>query len=443
MAQLRFGGLESQGSITLAVATTGSDAPNANRPARIVGGNYSAYPYATIQAAIDALPHDVRTGVSNTLRGAIINVGAGNFDGVMIEGMRAYSFLRIAGTRQTATPATGPSSGTATGGGTRTLTDSGATWTTDDLVGRFLNITSGPGAGQILLIAANDATNIYLADPCSPLPASGSVYTIQDLATVINVASPRVTATGVFSATGIYAFRNLGFIDLRDLKITAGTYGYAGQNNTLSGLRRVVCQGVGYGVLEQNTTKISFNQVGAITCSVSGITLANLADAINAHRGWLAKSCGVGIDIQHCIGSSLIGVYSRNSTSQGLQLTGIATGSRFSNTLIDTAAIGVQLRHATIDFDSTEVKNCSSTPFQLVDSRLRFETALVGSGNTGWGLNVKGSGNVVELVGMDPTISGASGEVTVDGTTDFTWAALDTVNDYAVGTVTGARINRQ
>jgi hypothetical protein len=84
-------------------------------------------------------------------------------------------------------------------------------------------------------------------------------------------------------------------------------------------------------------------------------------------------------------------------------------------------------------------------PFVLDKTTIRHDAGLIsGSGNAGWGLNLNGPGNIVHLISATaPTISGASGEVTVDGVTDVTWAALASPGDYALDAVTGARVYRQ
>ena len=72
----------------------------------------------------------------------------------------------------------------------------------------------------------------------------------------------------------------------------------------------------------------------------------------------------------------------------------------------------------------------------------QFESDLIGTGNAGWGLDLNGLGNAVRLNTATTTISGTSGEITVDGTTDETWASLASAGNFAVDTASGARIYR-
>jgi hypothetical protein len=436
------GTTESQGDITLAVSTTGSDTPSVNRPSRIVSGDYTAYPFLTIQAAIDALPAINRYS-SASVDGVYINVGAGNFAGFMVNGFNFANMLRITGTRQTSTPATGLSSGTATGGGTRLLTLTGAGWTADDLVGRYLNITSGTGAGQILLIAKNDADNIWLADPGSPSPAAGSVFTIEDLATNINTESARATACGFYDV-GIEFYQNYGWIEVRDVKITAATtFGYQGDSNQHASVRRVVVDGSYYGLYEQYTMSTYFTQIGALNAGYTGITLYDIMDAAPYTRGWLTKDCWYGVYFQLCGGPRHTGIYIRNCSGPGLNILQCPAGPKFYNTLIDVASTGISTQASLFGLSGTEINNCTVGCFYLFMVHMYVESSLIGTGNAGWGLYAVGTGNTVQITGFNPTISGSSGEVTVNGTTDVTWISLVSAGDYALDMATGARVNRQ
>jgi hypothetical protein len=438
------GTTESQGDITLAVSTTGSDTPSVDRPAHIVSGDYTAYPFLTIQAAIDALPAIDRYS-SASIDGVYINVGAGNFAGFMVNGFNFANMLRITGTRQTSTPATGPSSGTATGGGTRLLTLTGAGWTVDDLVGRYLNITSGTGAGQILLIAENDADNIWLADPGSPSPAAGSVFTIEDLATNIDTESARATACGFYDV-GIEFYQNYGWVEVRDVKITAATtFGYQGDSNQHASVRRVVVDGSYYGFYEQYTISTYFTQIGALNAGYSGINVYDVYDAFPYSRGWLAKGCAYyGVYIQLSGGPRHTGIYVRNAAgSWGVTLLQCPAGPKLYNVLVDGASTGISSQASLFGLRITEIKNSTVGCFYLFMTQLYIESSLVGTGNAGWGLYAVGTGNTVQITGFNPTISGSSGQVTVDGTTDVTWASLASVGSYALDMATGARVNRQ
>jgi hypothetical protein len=68
-------------------------------------------------------------------------------------------------------------SGTATAGGSTSLTDTGKTWTVNDYVGDFLAITGGTGSGQVRRITSNTATSLTVATWTSN-PSTDSTYKI-------------------------------------------------------------------------------------------------------------------------------------------------------------------------------------------------------------------------------------------------------------------------
>jgi hypothetical protein len=69
-------------------------------------------------------------------------------------------------------------SGTVTSGGATSLSDTGATWTIDALIGKWVKIISGAGAGQVRKITDNTATSLTIAAWSTPLPNSTSLYEI-------------------------------------------------------------------------------------------------------------------------------------------------------------------------------------------------------------------------------------------------------------------------
>ena len=186
----------------------------------------------TIQAALNIVPKHIRNPVT-------INVAAGTYSaGAYVSG---FSFdvgdqpvnttngpyLRIVGTPSLATLTTGPNTGTFTSGtlggkgygvsnpsfanwGTATLTAAG--WTSNNLAGLLVKITSGTGAGQVVRIQGNTSTVITIDGvwPSGIAPDSTSVFQILTSTggTIINGVLPRPPgATGyAYSAASGAAF---------------------------------------------------------------------------------------------------------------------------------------------------------------------------------------------------------------------------------------------
>ena len=434
-------GIEMQYNIVLAVSVTGLDDDPA-RPARIVRGDYSANPFRTVQGAIDALPFRLCYGKASTAQ-ALINIGPGSFQGFYVEGLSASLGLRIVGTRQASVPATGTDSGTATSGATRTLVDTTQTWTPDDLASRYLTITSGPGAGQTLVIATNTADTIRFADPCTPLPAAGSVYQIEDLATVINGPPYRMSAElGAYAA--VFFLRNAGLVEIDDLSLWSGvTFGYLGTGNAKVAIRRCRSLYSSYGFVEQDSQAVSWRQLDVLGHGI-GIGLYNVANIFNSDRGWSMRNCTFGADVQGCGGNAFYGVYAQNCTYRGLRVLACNLGGlTFFNFRAEACGTAFEAQTSTVGLKSAIINNSTVGCFNLFMANLYIEQLLSGTGNAGWGLYAKGSGNLVQITGFVPTITGASGQVTVDGVTDHGWIGLTTVGSYALDNATGARVNRQ
>lgn len=73
--------------------------------------------------------------------------------------------------------------GTATAAGAATLTDAAQTWTTDELVGKYVKITGGDGKGQVRVILSNTATVITVSQNWSSgdLPTVSSTFSVTDI----------------------------------------------------------------------------------------------------------------------------------------------------------------------------------------------------------------------------------------------------------------------
>lgn len=435
----RVGG-DTTSAVTLSVNTSsGSDTPSANRPAFITGGDYSSYPFATIQAALNSLPKRHKHAVT-------INIASGNYAGFSVQGFLAAIAgadfggvtLTINGGRSLSTLATGSNTGTITTGGSRTVTVTGAGWTANDLVGRYLYITSGTGSGQILVIAQNTSDTISLTAPASPAIGNGAGFNIEDPNVIVNSAQ----SNGV----GIYAEGNTAGFLINDVKVTSCTYQVAFINNPGSArLTRVVASGGTYGIFAQQCAYVAYNQCAALG-STYGFYLLHSINVSSGTRGWLASNCGsYGIVLINilCTGSSIVGIWIRGSSTYGLMVRNAVLIS-VSDLYIDSAATGLYSTYGSLELIAASINNCTVAPFELFHpSKLLLRTSLAGTGNTGWGLNASGVDNIVNLYDFTPTITGASGAVTVDGTNDVTWANLGSAGDYAFHVGTGCRISRR
>lgn len=112
--------------------------------------------------------------------------------------------------------------GTATGGGASTLTNSAKTWTSNQWSNAQVRILSGTGAGQIRTISSNTGDTLTVSAPWTTPPDASSVYVIEGnedfLYLTGNNATPfyrfsisgntwtTLTARGVLAAVGVCSF---------------------------------------------------------------------------------------------------------------------------------------------------------------------------------------------------------------------------------------------
>lgn len=75
----------------------------------------------------------------------------------------------------------GIDSGTATGGGASTMTDTAKNWEVNSLAGAVVKITAGTGIGQFRTIVSNTANQITVTAPWGVVPIAGSEYLIVSL----------------------------------------------------------------------------------------------------------------------------------------------------------------------------------------------------------------------------------------------------------------------
>jgi hypothetical protein len=415
----------------------------------LVKGNYSAYPFATIQAAVDSLPKKILN--TNAVR---INVGAGTFPGFAVEGFSCGARsavlglyngpFNIIGTRATATPATGPATGTANAPFANTsLTLTGAGWTTNDLVGRYLRVTAGTGAGSLVLIASNTADYMRFAGQASTTLDGTSQFVIEDLVTIINTVPAGRSA-------GITANNNTGdSVRFYDLKTTnTGSYGIRAANSSNITMYRCVSSG-------------ACNLSIAIV-SIPGTTVLQFCGAFNGiSNGFYIQSCNyvgsgggaitarntpIGLNLYDVVDYAIAaggGFYSCSTAAvQAVRATlNLGGGIRF-----DACAVGVWLDESSLTLlpGTIDFSNGGTFTKMLKNSKMWCfrDISNINGPNTGWGFDLSGSNNVVQLSFATPTIVGALGAITVDGYTDETWAVLANPGDYVIDQTTGSRIYR-
>ena len=174
------------------------------------------------------IPRHIRNSI-------IINIANGTYAEQMFLTDKTFAgTLTINGSQLTSTTlATGTATGTLTAVSTGAVafsvyTDSGQTWTTNDLRFKFLTMTSGPASGQSVLIHSNTATTITAVAPFTGVPVAGNTYTITEPGVIFSTTTP-------FSFTGL-----LGVGTLQSASLTINNIRFSGT----TGANRWVATGV-------------------------------------------------------------------------------------------------------------------------------------------------------------------------------------------------------
>lgn len=238
-------GAKATADIILSVTTSGNDS-DASRPTFITGGDYSAYPYLTIQAALNDCARQL---VNETV---LIEIGAGSFAGNGIRGFVGPSLaVALRGTWSLATLTSGPNSFTANTGTTATslVRTGGSGWTVNNLRNKIVKVASGGGFSDSLInegigvIKSNDANTALLEGTGIFGMDNSSVVQIVDPGTRIATGSPE---PAVFGDAGISVFGNVADIILSRIRIAFTDSTFYGLVSSSNGCQ-VVVQGCSLG----------------------------------------------------------------------------------------------------------------------------------------------------------------------------------------------------
>jgi hypothetical protein len=238
-------GAKATADIILSVTTSGNDS-DASRPTFITGGDYSAYPYLTIQAALNDCARQL---VNETV---LIEIGAGSFAGNGIRGFVGPSLaVALRGTWSLATLTSGPNSFTANTGTTATslVRNGGSGWTVNNLRNKIVKVTSGGGFSDSLInegigvIKSNDANTALIEGTGIFGMDNSSVVQIVDPGTRISTGS---SEPAVFGDAGISVFGNVADIILSRIRIAFTDSTFYGLVTSSNGCQ-IVVQGCSLG----------------------------------------------------------------------------------------------------------------------------------------------------------------------------------------------------
>lgn len=380
-------GTTTASTVTASVSSSGNDATYD----QLVSGSYTS-PFLTMAGILAAVPRHLSHDVS-------ISVGAGTFAPALIGGFVGggyasgnYIGLTINGHYTNITPTTGVASGTA-GSGTTTTSlvkpTAAANWTASDLIGSFLKITGGGGAGTsihpvIRPILANTTTSLTI-----------DAVTGMDDTTTFAIVSPdtELDAEQVISS-------NRAPITLRGLHLSA------------TGVTHLVS------TLSNSTVIID-------GCLIDGTSVADSIYCLK-DSNVSVTNCVFGEDASVKIDQCSPHADLTNLYMDGSGPAFVTDCESVEAHITSINATGYVLKAVSIGSLAAEVSadDGAATPVYL--EAVKYCTAvgtnkMTGSGNTGYGIQIE-SGGLYLLAGSD--ITGGTGDVLISGSAT-TWANLN------------------
>lgn len=379
----------STATIIVSVESDGSDASSANRPAVLSGGDYSAFPFATLDAALRSLTHGL-------FHQAFVRVGAGSFVGATASGFFGGGIqsgrkvgLNINGTTALANFDVGPNYSTA-GTGTNSTTlvlDSGDDpWEADTLTEFCLKITDGGGSGDdpvnfpvIRPIVANTETTIAV----EPIPgmdetSDWEIVTRETKFSEIDPSTNLVCIQPCFNSCPI----RISAVDFQS-------------NNPIDSL----VSSANNAYLELNACKFAqATDAPSVLSDCDSVFAMKFCDISNA-ADTLVRNCSTKVTLEGlwCHGASIVDLLDCRGGNVSLRSEGaVSHALRMVNAGAIYAEVLANNGGATAVYSE-------STDLVAVGTNL-----LTGSGNDGYGIQIEGGG-LVDIAGAD--ITGNTGDI--------------------------------
>jgi hypothetical protein len=333
---------------TTATATYYVDPTGSNSGACTASGSGAC---SNLTGALAKLP--VR--VSNAIT---INIAAGTYtDNIVMNNVDLNAALTLTGPAlANITPSTGAATGTLTTVANNPeaaiMTDSAQSWTTDNLIGHFMVMTSGPANAQVRVIARNTATTITLASPFANSPATTNTYAIQAPAAVFTSATSPTLAFRLTGNTGGAVSGSLITMTGIDVVATgsAGTaciFAFTNQAVTLTNSRCRATAATSTGISHRGGGSVNFNVAAAIGQS-NGYQLTTTANtgsangtaAINPNNAFMygSSSTGSGFNMQAV--SGVIAVNGSSGFTMQTNATGVFYGAFLMNNVLRRTTSG-------------------------------------------------------------------------------------------------------
>lgn len=401
-------------------------------------------PKLTIPAALDLIPNLIRHNTVLHLSGTFTDPGEVEIDKVLAD---ASYFIVDGGSDVTVVDDNSGADYTADISSTTSIGLTTAGWTVDEHFGYWVEILSGPAAGQTRAIQGNTASTITPIRDWSVDPTAGATFRIvRPATTVISSAAGnhwlriRTLGAGTFVAQ---RFSIGGSKPSLTIQGASGAfsylnhivhYGTASQGVTASA-HQGLC-GISYPWFTDPTTFALLSANTASNCGVSVLNSTTVLQVYATNRVWLLGALVHTARVENCPMLQLVGYGARIrrglvaqrsgalATTQGVAL---ATTAGYAATTIENAAgSGLTLIDSYLKTSNPVIQNCTSHGIEMQGGMLNITGVLAGGTNTGAGLYVTEGAKVKIADGTTPTLTGTVGDISLDGLTEAsTWVAID------------------
>lgn len=435
-------------AVDLYVATTGSD----SNPGTV------GSPFLTVQAAYDSLPKVIRYPV-------IITLGVGNFAAALVSNFSfepatsAGAYIELRGTLVNASPATGTATGTTTTGTAGvitttawgTATDSGQSWTTNDLRGKLLSYTSGAysASGYSRVVSSNTGTVARVAGE-NPVGATATPYAVQEWGTSItSLATFPATASTASSASfaGIaisggstpYGFQSC--LVFRNIRFATGGRGILARSNVpFSAFACKFESTTAFSAVDSQTSQYQVNECYFLATSSAGSQCAAAAATVgrslitrcvfdlqsaNARAFSFLNSAFqlYACDIKATTATTLArGSYNTHteSTVNGTVFDAGGTANSVGLLLDGTAAASTIPAGSLVSLSGVEFKNCAGAGVSASGANCAVDFPAAAAGTSyhfdTCGVGIKILKGARASITASLTFNGNVSEITIDGT---------------------------
>lgn len=322
---------------------------------------------------------------------------------------------------------------TATSSSTSSVTVSGAGWTVNEWLGRYIKMVDGPEAGRLFGVLKNSTDTLTILGGTD---VGSNNFDFANPGTVINGVGSN-SAIGVWGISG-----HLGYIHFQDLHLTgyasfkifdsSMSFGTNGVTVDRAGGDAVLDYG-GLGSVGLSSYNERYNKdTGAFAAAANyeylGIATTNSSITM-AGSGFI-------------YGSAIAGNVTSNSKFLGIALNSYVAGSVTARnngpsvvspvnvTLLSSSTVdgGVVIEGGLVRLAACTINNGAGHGLEIKGADVIFTGVVAGSATGGHGVYIHRRSSLEYLIASPPTISGdagASGDLTVDGSADAsTWAAI-------------------